>query len=150
MRMQVPIRRAWQGLWLTTLCVLIAATPLFAQGTSTFNGRVVDNSDAVLPGVTITVTNKATGVVRTTVTNENGQWAMPGLEPGTYEVKSDLPGFQASARDNIGLLVNATLTVDFKLALAGINETLTVTGEAPLIEATQSKMAATIQTTELQ
>jgi hypothetical protein len=139
-------------LWIVTAVVaLIAIIPTsgFAQG-STFNGRVVDNSDAVLPGVTITVTNKATGVVRTTVTNENGQYAMPGLDPGTYLVKSEIPGFQASERDNVNLLVNGTLTIDFKLALAGVNETLTVTGEAPLIEATQSKMAATIQTTELQ
>ncbi|PYR70853.1 MAG: hypothetical protein DMF88_01565 [Acidobacteria bacterium] len=136
--------------WLVAAFIALVATSAFAQGNSTFNGRVVDNSDAVLPGVTITVTNKATGVVRTTVTNENGQWALPGLEPGAYEVKSDLPGFQASARDNVNLLVSATLTVDFKLSVAGVNETLTVTGEAPLIEATQSKMAATIQTTELQ
>jgi len=135
--------------WLAAIFVALIATPALAQ-TSTFNGRVVDNSDAVLPGVTITVTNKATGVVRTTVTNENGQYALPGLEPGTFEVKTDLPGFQSSARDNVALAVNATLTVDFKLAVAGVNETLTVTGEAPLIEATQSKMAATIQTTELQ
>ena len=136
--------------WLVAAIVALAATSAFAQATSTFNGRVVDNSDAVLPGVTVTVTNKATGVVRTTVTNEDGQYAMPGLDPGTYEVKTDLAGFQPSARDNVNLLVNASLTVDFKLALAGVNETLTVTGEAPLIEATQSKVANTIQTTELQ
>jgi len=130
--------------------LFLSATLAFAQATSTFNGRVVDNSDAVLPGVTVTVTNKATGVVRTTVTNADGQYAMPGLEPGTYVVQTDLPGFASSMRDNVNLAVNATLTVDFKLALAGVQETLTVTGEAPLIEATQSKMAATIQTTELQ
>src|SRR5438477_7175090 len=136
--------------WLVAAAIALCATSAFAQGNSTFNGRVIDNSDAVLPGVTITVTNKATGVVRTTVTNENGQYAMPGLEPGTYDVKTDLPGFQASARDNVNLLIASTLTVDFKLVVAGVNETLTVTGEAPLIEATQSKMATTIQTTELQ
>ena len=88
--------------WLVAAFIALVATSAFAQGNSTFNGRVVDNSDAVLPGVTITVTNKATGVVRTTVTNENGQWALPGLEPGMYEVKSELPGFQTSARDNVG------------------------------------------------
>ena len=57
--------------WLVAAFIALVATSAFAQGNSTFNGRVVDNSDAVLPGVTITVTNKATGVVRTTVTNEN-------------------------------------------------------------------------------
>ena len=138
-------------LWIVAAAVMLATTvPAFGQATSTFNGRVVDNSDAVLPGVTVTVTNTATGVVRTTVTNAEGQYLLPGLEPGTYEVKTELGGFATSMRDNVRLGINATLTVDFKLALAGVNETLTVTGEAPLIEATQSKMANTIQTTELQ
>jgi hypothetical protein len=130
--------------------LLLSATLVFAQATSTFNGRVVDQGDAVLPGVTVTVTNTATGVVRTTVSNADGQYFLPGLEPGTYQVKTELAGFAPSERDNVRLGINATLTVDFKLALAGVNETLTVTGEAPLIEATQSKVANTIQTTELQ
>src|SRR3954454_3412090 len=99
-------------LWIVAVVMAVTATSAFAQATSTFNGRVVDNSDAVLPGVTVTVTNKATGVVRTTVSNEDGRYALPGLEPGTYQVKTELPGFQTSARDNINLLVNATLTVD--------------------------------------
>jgi Carboxypeptidase regulatory-like domain len=142
--------RVWSAVWKAAAVLLVTAVASFAQATSTFNGRVVDNSDAVLPGVTVTVTNTATGVVRTTVTNAEGQYFLPGLEPGTYEVKSELGGFATSMRDNVRLGINATLTIDFKLALAGVNETLTVTGEAPLIEATQSKVANTIQTTELQ
>ena len=136
--------------WLVAVIVAFTATSAFAQATSTFNGRVLDNSDAVLPGVTVTVTNTATGVVRTAVTNPEGQYFMPGLDPGTYKVETELAGFAPSVRDNVRLGINATLTIDFKLALAGVNETLTVTGEAPLIEATQSKVANTIQTTELQ
>jgi carboxypeptidase family protein len=146
--MRVSKKRVSQAI--IALSIVAIASLAYAQGTSTFNGRVVDNSDAVLPGVTVTVTNTATGVVRTTVTNADGQYFLPGLEPGTYQVKSELAGFAGSMRDNVSLGINATLTIDFKLALAGVQETLTVTGEAPLIEATQSKMAATIQTTELQ
>ena len=67
-----------------------------------------------------------------------------------YDVKTELAGFADAARQAVRVGLNATLTIDFKLALAGLNETLTVTGEAPLIEATQSKVANTIQTTELQ
>jgi hypothetical protein len=135
---------------IVALCMVAIASLAYAQATSTFNGRVVDNSDAVLPGVTVTVTNTATGVVRTTVTNADGQYFMPGLDPGAYQVKTELAGFAGAMRDNVRLGINATLTIDFKLALAGVQETLTVTGEAPLIEATQSKVANTIQTTELQ
>jgi len=137
-------------LWIVAALLLATTAPAFGQATSTFNGRVLDQGDAVLPGVTITATNVSTGVSRSTVTNAEGSYLMPGLDPGVYEVKTELAGFAASARQNVRLGINATLTIDFKLALAGVNETLTVTGEAPLIEATQSKVANTIQTTELQ
>src|SRR6185369_11947148 len=138
------------GLAIFTLCTVAIASVAYAQATSTFNGRVLDQGDAVLPGVTVTATNNATGVARSTVTNAEGSYYMPGLEPGVYEVKTELAGFSPSARQNVNLAINATLTIDFKLALAGLNETLTVTGEAPMIEVTQSKVANTIQTTELQ
>ena len=140
------------GRVIAALCMVAIASLAYAQATatSTFNGRVLDQGDAVLPGVTITATNVSTGVSRSTVTNAEGAYLMPGLEPGVYSIKTELSGFASSARQNISLTVNTTLTVDFKLALAGVNETLTVTGEAPLIEATQSKLATTIQTTELQ
>jgi hypothetical protein len=138
------------GLAIVTLCIVAMASVAYAQATSTFNGRVVDQADAVLPGVTVTVTNSATGVVRTAVSNGEGMYLLPGLDPGTYQVKTELAGFAESVRDNVRLNVNSTITIDFKLALAGLNETLTVTGEAPLIQATQSKVANTIETTELQ
>src|SRR5499426_1899766 len=147
-RMRVSKRGV--GLAIVTLCMVTIASMSYAQATSTFNGRVLDQGDAVLPGVTITATNNATGVVRTTVTNADGSYYLPGLEPGVYEVKTELAGFAPAARQNVNLAINATLTIDFKLALAGLNETLTVTGEAPLIEATQSKLATTIQTEEIQ
>src|SRR4026208_941271 len=138
------------GLAIVTLCIVAMASVAYAQATSTFNGRVVDQADAVLPGVTVTVTNSATGVVRTAVSNGEGMYLLPGLDPGTYQVKTELAGFAESVRDNVRLHGNSTITIDFKLALAGLNETLTVTGEAPLIQATQSKVANTIETTELQ
>src|SRR5215510_1380476 len=97
----------------------------FGQATSTFNGRVLDQGDAVLPGVTITATNESTGVARSVVTNADGSYYMPGLDPGVYMVRTELTGFASALREHVTLLVNATLTLDFKLALAGVNETLT-------------------------
>ena len=133
-----------------TLMVLLSTGLAWAQASSTINGRVLDQGDAVLPGVTVTVTNQATGVVRTTVTNEEGVYFVPALDPGTYNVTTDLAGFAAAGRNDVTLGVAATLTIDFKMQVAGLQETLTVTGEAPLIEVTQSKVASTIETTELQ
>jgi hypothetical protein len=136
--------------WLVIALVLLFVPLASGQATSTFNGRILDQGDAVLPGVTVTVTNLATGVVRTTVTNAEGQYQIPGLEPGNYRIETDLQGFAPASRDSVRLDVNATLTVDFRLTVAGLTETLTVTGEAPLIETTQSKVANTIETTEVQ
>jgi hypothetical protein len=130
--------------------VLLSTGLAFGQASSTINGRVLDQGDAVLPGVTVTVTNQATGVVRTAVTNDQGAYFMPGLEPGTYNVTTDLAGFAAAPRNGVNVGVNATITLDFTMNVAGLAETLTVTGEAPLIEVTQSKVASSIETTELQ
>ena len=136
---------------LVVIMVLLGTGLAFAQAsTGTINGRVLDQGDAVLPGVTVTVTNQATGVVRTTVSNEEGVYSMPGLDPGVYNVTTDLTGFAAAARNGVTLIVNTTLTIDFQMQVASLQETLTVTGEAPLIEVTQSKVASTIETTELQ
>jgi hypothetical protein len=130
-------------------CLLVASAAL-AQATSTFSGRILDQADARLPGATVTVVNQATGVVRTTVTNAEGLYFLPGLNPGVYTVTVELPGFAPSTRDAVTLGINSTITLDFQLALAGLTEALTVTAESPLIEVTQSKVAATIETTELQ
>jgi hypothetical protein len=144
------ITREWRSLSLVPVVLMMTMGLAFGQASSTFNGRVLDQGDAVLPGVTVTVTNQNTGVLRTTVSNEEGVYYLPGLEPGVYRIATDLPGFQSSVRENVAVGVNVTLTVDFKLSLAGVAEAVTVTGQAPLIEVTQSKVASSIETTELQ
>ena len=79
----VPRKAVRRVVSFITFCLLMAAPLAYGQQvTSTFNGQVVDQGDAVLPGVTVTVTNVGTGVVRTTVTNEQGQYSIPGLETG--------------------------------------------------------------------
>jgi Carboxypeptidase regulatory-like domain/TonB dependent receptor len=150
MRLFLVHMRRWRGLCFVAAAVLLAATPLFAQSTSTFSGRIVDAGDAVLPGVTVSIVNENTGVVRTAVSNGEGQYFLPGLEPGVYTIRTELQGFAPSAREHVTLAINATITLDFKLALVGLAETISVTGEAPLIEVTQSKVASRIEATELQ
>jgi hypothetical protein len=143
-------RRVCQGIWLVACVVLTTSGLASAQATSTFNGRILDQGDAVLPGVTVTATNTSTGVVRTTVTNGEGAYSMPGLELGVYDVHTDLSGFAPATRMRVTLGLNTTITLDFRLTLAGLQETLTVTGQAPLIEVTQSAVISTIETTEVQ
>jgi hypothetical protein len=137
-------------LWLVACLTLIIPSSAFAQATSTINGRILDQGEAVLPGVKVTAINANTGVVRTTVANEEGVYSMPGLEPGVYEVKAELPGFASASRNRVTLAVNTTITIDFTLRVAGVDELLTVRSEAPLIEVTQSKVASSIEAKELE
>jgi hypothetical protein len=127
----------------------VPAGAAFAQATATINGRVVDQASAVLPGVTMTVTETTTGVARETVSNGEGLYSLPALNPGTYSVNAALAGFSPQRRNDVILLTGATLTVDFQLGLAGIAESVTVSGALPLIEVTQSVVSSNLRTDEL-
>jgi carboxypeptidase family protein len=128
------------------LCVNAFA---YAQATATINGRVVDQGGAVLPGVTVTVTNTATGAARNTVTNSEGLYTVPALLAATYSVRAELSGFAPQTRNAIELLTGTSLTVDFQMSVAGIQENLTVTGAIPLVETTQSVLSSSIRQTEV-
>src|SRR5260370_23349616 len=90
--------------WLSAAILLGVSGSLFAQATATINGRIVDQAGAVLPGATITITEGATGVARTTVSNAEGLYSVPALSPGTYNVKAELAGFATAVRSSISLL----------------------------------------------
>ncbi len=130
-------------------CVTMSAGVLFAQATGTINGRVADQGDAVLPGVTINLRNVDTGATRSTVSNAQGVYSLPALERGTYEVVTELAGF-APARRRVELVAGSTVTSDFSLGLAQLAETLTVTGSIPLVETSQALVSSTIRQTEVQ
>ena len=119
-----------------TLLLVLLAVPVFAQSQATtaeLNGRVVDAQGGVLPGVTVTARNEATGYVRTAVTDEAGRFTLPLLPPGTYAVSMELAGFASSQRQAV-LTVGASVTVNQALQLTGIAETVQVSGASPLVE----------------
>ena len=109
--------------------------------TGTIFGTVTDQSGAALPGVTITVKNHDTGQTRTVMTEPGGSYRAPGLSLGPYEVRAELEGFQPTLRKGITLTVGREAQVNFKLALAGITETLVVQAEAPLVNTTESTIS---------
>jgi Carboxypeptidase regulatory-like domain/TonB dependent receptor len=139
-----------RNMGLAACFVLAAAGALFAQATATITGRMVDQAGAVLPGVTVTVTNVATGVARDTITNAEGLYNVPALEPAMYNVKAELAGFAPQVRNNVQLLIGATLTIDLQLGLASIQESVTVAGQAPLVETTQAVTSNSITQIEVQ
>jgi outer membrane receptor protein involved in Fe transport len=125
------------ALWRAALAVALVAavgSPAFAQLTrGTISGTVKDTSGALLPGVTVTITNNATGVSRAVVTNESGFYRAPALEPGTYTVKAELQGFKVLENREVPVLPSAEASVDFSLELGGLSETIDVTAESTAV-----------------
>lgn len=128
--------------------LLGVAPSVSAQATGTINGRVVDQADAVLPGVTINLKNTDTGATRSTITNDQGLYSLPALERGTYEIVTELTGFAPAAR-TVELIAGSTVTVDLTLGIAALAETLTVAGSTPLVETSQALLSSTIRQTEV-
>ena len=115
------------------LVVVLSLIPasVLAQGTSTATiaGVVRDASGAVLPGVTVEASSPALiEKVRSTVTDERGEYRLPELRPGMYAVTFSLPGFATLKRDGLELRTNFTAQVDVELTVSQLQETITVSG----------------------
>ncbi len=96
------------------------------QDTATLLGTVTDSSGSVVPSVTVTITNPATGLVKTSSTNDVGQYVFPGVQVGTYELKASAQGFKA--HETKGVVLNAAdrVRMDFQMVVGGNTETVTV------------------------
>jgi hypothetical protein len=137
------------------LCVSVLLLPLwspslFAQATGVIDGRVTDSGGATVPGATVEVTNEATNVSRTTTTNENGIYSFAALQPGTYSVRVELSGFASQVKNGLTLTALATVSTDFTIAVAGLTEEVNVVGTAVLVDTTQSVVAGSIATEEVE
>ncbi|MBI3050772.1 MAG: TonB-dependent receptor [Acidobacteria bacterium] len=117
------------------LGLLLTSAAAWAQlSTAQLSGRVTDQSGAVLPGVTVTVTQTDTGLIRSVVTDENGTYVLPNLPTGPYRLEAALPGFRTYAQTGIVLQVAATPVINVALALGSLEETVAVTAAAPLVD----------------
>jgi hypothetical protein len=126
---------------------LVASLPAaaFAQGggassTGTIQGRVADSSGGVLPGVTVTATSPSMMGTQTTVSNENGSYRFPAVPPGIYTVSFELPGFTGVKREGIEVSLGFTANVNAEMKVATLQETVTVTGESPVIDTTATRV----------
>ena len=113
----------------------LVATPAFAQQTGTLAGVVRDAQGAVLPGVTVTVTSPALiGGARSVVTGEAGAYQLAAIPPGEYAVTYELTGFGTLKREGVAIRVAQTTRLDVELALGSLQETVTVSGESPVVD----------------
>ena len=104
------------------------------------NGTVTDNTGAILPGVTVTVSSPALIQPQVQVTGADGGYRFLALPPGMYEVDFDLTGFQRVQRKDVRVVINQTLTVDMQMQVATLQETVTVTGDSPIVDTTTNAM----------
>lgn len=128
------------------LISLLAAWPAMAQEQSgSMSGFVKDSSGAVLPGVTVEARSPQVVGVSTATTDARGVFRFPALPPGVYEISATLAGFKTGKVSNKSVALGELLTVDFTLSVEGVQETVVVTGESPLIDTRQNASFATIQ-----
>ena len=141
----------------TALALLIAsmtlvASPrtLYAQaGTAAIEGTVNDETGAALPGVTIVITHDESGIARTLVSGNDGRFQATALRPGAYTVTSELAGFSNATQKGVVLTVGSTSRVNLTMTVAGRTESVTVTGEAPLIDTATAEVGITVTTPQI-
>jgi outer membrane receptor protein involved in Fe transport len=131
------------------LCVVVGlmlpVMPAFGQGgVAEVNGNVTDQTGSLLPGATITLTHESTGLQRTVVTNESGRFVIAAVTPGQYTIRAELSGFQTQTRTGVAVLVGQAVTFNMSLPVGTLTDVVTVTGEAPIIEVTQTQIGANI------
>jgi hypothetical protein len=140
---------------LTTRLILVAALmtfPLVAQAQeAVLSGTVTDATGAVMPGVTVRAVHEASGNSFEAVTDPRGTYRIP-VRVGAFVITAQLSGFTTVTRRGVDVLVGQTVVIDLKLTLSGVAETITVTGEAPLVNTATSSLGGNVspqQVTEL-
>ena len=115
--------------------ILLAASPAAAQtGDGSLRGYVRDQQGGVLPGVTVTATSPALLAAVVAVTDSAGYYRLNNLPPGTYAIAAELTGFATYRREGILMRAGTTFTVDIEMTLSSVQESVTVTGESPMLE----------------
>ena len=143
-RLQLVTSRA------AVLAAFMCALTAVGASAQSLAGVVKDTSGAVLPGVTVTAASPTLiEKTRSTVTDERGQYQIPNLRPGTYAVTFSLPGFATVQREALEVSGGGVTTVNIDMRLSGVQETVTVSGAAPVVDVQTSVKRETVLSNEL-
>ena len=135
---------------ITVLAVLCPAIAGAQAVKGSLVGNVTDTSGAVLPGVTVTITEVNTNISYSTTTNESGYYTFSNLKDGTYRVTSELSGFKRFVREGVEVPVNATVRVDCRMDVGALEESVTVVGASPLLQTDRADTGRIIESVHLQ
>jgi hypothetical protein len=141
-----PHGRGPVALAIAVLLLAVAVTASSAQQQlATIQGTITDQSGAIVPGVTVSVTNAATGIARSTVSNQAGVYRVSSLDPGRYEVSATLDGFRPVRQRDVVLSVGATVGIDVRLQPGAIAEVVEVVGHSPDIQTQKADVSAVVE-----
>ena len=127
-----------------------AVIPAYAQVEATIVGSVMDESKAVLPGVTVTATAVGTGRQFVDVTNARGEYRLVGMQAGTYRLQAELTGFAQAVLPEVELLVGQNATITFAMKVANVEETLTVSAASPLVDMRQAQVSGNVDRRQME
>src|SRR5262249_25583584 len=143
---KMRMRAALIGAFLVT----VASGGAFGQGFQGGLRGAIKDPGGVLPGVEVTLTNEQTNISRSTTTNERGEYVFASVDPGTYKLKVVLTGYKTIEQGGIRIGTQQFLTMDQTMEVGRIEENVTVTGAAPLIETSNASQGAVIDSAALQ
>ena len=138
----IRVLRTWS---VGVAVLLLTSAPAWAQATAELNGRVTDESGAVLPGVTVTATQTETGFTRTVVTGGDGNYLITALQTGPYRLEVSLQGFRTYVQTGIVLQVGATPTVNASLGVGSLEETVSVEAATPLVDVRSAGISEVVE-----
>lgn len=132
---------------LVAMLVTLGPVAVWAQAggaSAAIVGRVIDPNAAAVVGATVTATDAAKGVNRTATTDDQGQYRFLALSPGVYQIKVEARGFATQVQPELQITIGQTAEIDFALRVGAATETVTVTGDAPIIEQERTQQSNTI------
>ena len=136
------------------ISVLVALAAVFASAAyaqeGSITGVAVDDTKAVLPGVSVTATDQAAGRQTVAVTDAKGEYRLVNVLPGKYTIQAELSGFATVLLKDVEILVGQHATIVLTMKLAQVSETLTVVGETPLVDTASSQVAGNVDRRQME
>jgi hypothetical protein len=127
------------------LAMLSGPSRVYAQASGSISGHVTDATGALIPDANITLTNGATGAVRSTVSTTSGDYSFPAVTPGTYLIKAERTGFKAATTSEIEVNVSQALRQDFVLQIGAVSQTVTVQSAGALLQAENVSLGQVVE-----
>jgi hypothetical protein len=141
-----------RALLAVALCMAMTSASAFAQGgsgTTIITGTVVDSSGAVLPGASVVAKNNATAEELAATSNEQGQFTLPAVQPGTYTVTVTLMSFKTAIVNDVRVNAGVPASVKVAMEIGGLNETVTVAGGSEIMQTQSAAVSTTIDANQI-